>query len=254
MEKRFTQIGFSRELRLKWLEDTANLVLAGNDRNAIYMALDEVLQDKVAVGSNAKGNAREKTINMLIRIWRNVPLELESLRNRGLRLLEQSPVDQHVVVHFGMSIAIYPFLRVVCKNIGRLLRLQGNATTAQIQRRVFEQYGEREIVRRSAYGVTWSLVDWGLLAKGSGLGVYVPCEEQVISDLQLAFWLMEAMLHSTPSGKSSLAGILDSPALFPFKLGWIPCNLIAESEHMEVVRDGSRNELIMLKGDLDTCV
>ena len=45
MTKRTNQIGFSQRVRLEWLEQTANLVLAGKDRSAVNDALQELLID-----------------------------------------------------------------------------------------------------------------------------------------------------------------------------------------------------------------
>jgi hypothetical protein len=53
MTRRTDQIGFSQRVRLEWLEQTANLVLAGNDKAAINQALEELLKDKVSIGSQA---------------------------------------------------------------------------------------------------------------------------------------------------------------------------------------------------------
>ena len=39
----------------------------------------------------------------------------------------------------------------MAENLGRLLRLQENATASQIQQRLREIYGEREVVYRSTW-------------------------------------------------------------------------------------------------------
>jgi hypothetical protein len=44
------QVGFSQRVRLEWLEQTANMVLAGNDKAAVNDALQELLKDMVSVG------------------------------------------------------------------------------------------------------------------------------------------------------------------------------------------------------------
>ena len=54
MSFRENQIGVSQRIRLEWLEQTSNLVLAGNDRPAIFAALQELLKDKVSVGGDAE--------------------------------------------------------------------------------------------------------------------------------------------------------------------------------------------------------
>ena len=50
MTGRTDQIGFSQRVRLEWLEQTANLILAGSDKATVNDALRELLKDKVSVG------------------------------------------------------------------------------------------------------------------------------------------------------------------------------------------------------------
>jgi hypothetical protein len=143
MTRRTNQIGFSQRVRLEWIEQTANLVLAGKDRPAVNDALQELLIDKVSVGGNAQRGNREKIVTILLKAWLTVPTELETLRVEGLDLFKRSPQHDHLAIHWGMVIAAYPFWSGVAVQVGRLLRLQGSAAAAQVQRRVREQYGER---------------------------------------------------------------------------------------------------------------
>jgi hypothetical protein len=149
MRLRMDQIGFSQRVRLEWLEQTANLVLAGNDKASVNDALQEVLKDKVSVGGQAVRGNREKIITILMKVWLTPPDELESLRVSGLELLNLLPRSDCLPVHWGMVMAVYPFWAAVAKQVGRLLRLQGSAAAAHVQRRVREQYGERETVSRA---------------------------------------------------------------------------------------------------------
>ncbi|EHM09452.1 hypothetical protein TheveDRAFT_0282 [Thermanaerovibrio velox DSM 12556] len=143
MTRRTDQIGFSQRVRLEWLEQTANLVLAGNAKAAVNEALQELLKDKVSVAGQAERGNREKIITILLKTWLTVPSELESLRIEGLELLKRVPRRDHLAIHWGMVMAVYPFWSNVATQTGRLLRLQGSAAVAHVQRRVREQYGER---------------------------------------------------------------------------------------------------------------
>jgi hypothetical protein len=51
---RQVQIGFSQRIQLEGLEFTAQLLLAGSTRNEIQTALNDLLQDKLSVGSDCK--------------------------------------------------------------------------------------------------------------------------------------------------------------------------------------------------------
>src|ERR1017187_819930 len=98
MNRRIDQIGFSQRVRLEWLEQTVNFVLAGNDKNAINDALQMTLKDVVSVGGQAERGNREKIVTILLKVWQTVPVELESLRTDGLELLRRIPQHDHLIV------------------------------------------------------------------------------------------------------------------------------------------------------------
>jgi hypothetical protein len=74
------QIGFSQRVRIEWLEQTANLVLAGSDKAAVAGCLQDLLKDKVSIGGTAERGNREKIITILMKVWVNPPSHLDSLR------------------------------------------------------------------------------------------------------------------------------------------------------------------------------
>ncbi len=247
MTDRFTQIGFSQRIRLEWLEQTARLVLAGTARQAVLDALQGLLHNKLSVGGHAERGNREKAITILMQIWVTVPPELACFRDIGLELLQQLSPDEHLAVHWGMTMAVYPFFGSVAGSVGRLLRLQGTASAAQVQRRVKEKYGERDTVSRAARRVLRTFVDWGVLAERSTAGVYVPGQVLAATNDKLAVWLMEAVLHTLPSNTSPLQAVIDAPSLFPLTLERLPTGALAASRRMEIVRHSLDDALVMLR-------
>ena len=132
MIKRPHQIGFSQRVRLEWLERTANLLLAGMGEAEIQHALQHFLCDKLSVGGTSPRGTREKAITILMKVWVTVPREHRALRADGLRLLQELPHRDQLVIHWGMSIAAYPFVAGIASHVGRLLCLQGTAAAAQV--------------------------------------------------------------------------------------------------------------------------
>lgn len=249
MNSRANQIGFSQRVRLEWLEITANLVLAGNDKPAINEALQELLKDKVSIGGEAERGNREKIITILMKVWLNVPHELEPLRVNGLELLKRVPRSERIAIHWGMVMAVYPFWAAVASHVGRFLRLQGSATAAHVQRRIREQYGERETVSRAARRVLRSFIDWGVLSEMETKGVYSQglCIH-VDEDPQIISWLVEASLHSRSNGCAPLKDLIENTSLFPFCLKYIsPDDLLANSPRLDILRHGLDDELVMLR-------
>jgi hypothetical protein len=247
MTDRFTQIGFSQRIRLEWLEQTANLILAGTHRQAVSEALQALLHDKLSVGGHAERGNREKAITILMQIWVTVQPELSCLRDIGLELLQQLPLKEHIAVHWGMTMAAYPFFGSVAGSTGRLLRLQGTASAAQVQRRVKEKYGARDTVSRAARRVLRTFVDWGVLAESSTSGVYVPGQVLVATNNELAVWLMEAVLHTIPNNTSPLQAVIEAPSLFPLTLAPLPATALAASGRIEIIRHSLDHDLVMLR-------
>ncbi len=248
MTRRIGQIGFSQRVRLEWLERTANLVLAGNDKAAVSDVLQELLKDKVSIGGQAERGTREKTITILMKVWVLVPAELEPLKVGGIELLKRVPQCQHIAVHWGMVQAVYPFWSDVATQVGRLLRLQGSAAASHVQRRVREQYGERETVSRAARRVLRSYLDWGVLSETEKKGIYGAGSSRAIDDPGVIAWLVGASLYARANGSAPLKDLLGSPSLFPFRLKPIHCEtLIAASPNIDVLRHGLDDDLVMLR-------
>ena len=248
MNERANQVGISQRLRVEWLEATANLILAGNGSAAIRDALNDMLADKLSIGSSTARGSRQKTVTILMKIWRNVPPGLEPLRDDGLEMLRALNLNHRHAVHWGMTLAVYPFWGMVAAHTGRLLRLQGTAAAAQVQRRIREQHGERETVSRAAARVLRSFIDWGVLVDTDAKGLYALGKQCELNNANVTAWLAEALLHSLPSTAGS-ASLLRHPSLFPYRLPHLAAaQLASRSCRLEALRQGLDEEVLMLRG------
>ncbi|MBE8971003.1 hypothetical protein IQ277_33830 [Nostocales cyanobacterium LEGE 12452] len=244
---RRVEVGFSQRIQLNWLELTANLLLAGSTRSEIQIALNEFLQDRVSVGSKSKSSGRRKTISILLRIWVGVPTNLEPLRNEALELLRISPSNQHIVIHWGMAMAVYPFFGTVAENVGRLIRLQGLFAAASVQRRIKEQLGERETVSRATQRLMRCFVDWGVLQDTNEKGIYQPASVQLVDNRRLVAWLIEAVLIASNSNSQALGVISQTPALFPFMVSSINLRDLEKNQRLEFFCQGLDENMVMLR-------
>ena len=245
---RHTQIGIDRLVRLTWLEKTAALVLSGNSAPDIKAILQEDLQTAFVSSRAEVRGSLDKTITILLKVWLTVPTDLKLLQIDGVELLKKMPHEEHRAIHWGMLMAVYPFWAAVATQTGRLLKLQGTVAAAHVQRRVREQYGERETVARRVRYVLRSFLDWGVLMETKEQGVYEMGSILRINNPQLIGWLIRASLHAKESGVAPLRELMDSPSLFPFKLAPIQAERIAtETAEIDILRQGLDEELIMLK-------
>lgn len=245
---RFGQIGLDRLVRLAWLEKVSSLVLSGKKSNEIKATLRTDLKEAFRSERTDVRGSIDKTITILTKVWLTVPEELEALRIDGLELLKRVPRSDHIAIHWGMLMAVYPFWSGVATQVGRLLRLQNSAAAAHVQRRVREQYGERETVSRRARYVLRSYLDWGVLQETGGKGIYTAERRQAVEDSQLIAWLIEASLHARANGSAPLKDLIDNPSLFPFRLKPMHAeSLRSASSKLEILRHGLDDDLVMLR-------
>jgi hypothetical protein len=243
------QIGFSQRIQLDWLEHTVALVLAEQTREQIEASLQEFLHDKLSVGGTARRGNREKAITILLKIWVSVPLHLRPLRDDGLQFLQRLPLREHVAVHWGMTMAVYPFFSAVAEIVGRLVRLQGTCAAAHVQRRVREQLGERETVARAARRILRCFVDWGVMQETQKKGVYQAAPVQPVPDKRLAVWLTEATLIASGSDTNALKTLAQTPALFPFSLVLLYAADLECHDRLELFRQSLDEDMVALRGN-----
>jgi len=246
--KRHNQIGLDRLVRLEWLETATRLIMSGSEASEVGAVLREELKGAFRSSNPSVRGSLDKTITIVMKTWvRPIP-ELVPLREDGLKLLASLPSRCHAAVHWGMIMAAYPFWGVVAAYVGRLLALQEVISSGQVQRRVREQYGERETAARRARYVLRSFIDWGVLQDGLRAGEYKQGHVLSIDHLELVVWLIEALLHFSPEGSVTFREVLTFPGLFPFRIHRMPSGQeLASSGRIEVVRHGLDDTILYLK-------
>jgi hypothetical protein len=230
------------------MEKTANLVMAGCDERSIDDALEHLLERSLAPRS------RRLAIIVLMKIWARPSEDLVALRDAGLELLRSIPKRQRLAVHWGMTLATYPFWGEVASCVGRLIKLQGRVAHAEVRRRIVEQFGQRPTVNDAVRRTLRSMIDWGVLTEIDGAGapsrrgVYGPAITVSIESAELVAWLVEAMLHAHPSHATDLREAKRSAVLFPFRLEDVTAyRLLNASRRIEIVNNGPIDELVVLK-------
>lgn len=248
MTDRKTQIGIDRLIRMEWLEQTTQLILAGNDEDSVKGILEKKLSHNFPTSSPGTRGSLSKTVTILMKTWIRVPRDLVEYRDAGLELLRAVNKRNHLAVHWGMIMAAYPFWGAVAGQAGRLLRLQDSVAAGQVQRRLKEQYGERETVSRRARYVLRAFIDWGVLKETGESGVYGSSQRISIEDPRLIAWLVEASLHARPGNSGSIGELIDGPNLFPFSMAHVPSERIATlSSRLDLLRHGLDQGVLMLR-------
>lgn len=244
MNGRHGMIGYNRTVKLRWLDETADLFVAGLSDADICEALRERLKDELSVGSSAQRGSREKTITLLLKTWVRVPTTLRALRDDGLQLMQGMRRSERLPLHWGMTMAVYPFWRIVADITGRLFRLQGVAAPMQVQRRAKELMGEREVVARSTRYVLRAFADWGVVCDSAKKGEYQSAAPVVVNDPRLAAWLLETVVVSSMDGRTDFHSLVNSPCLFPFQICRIAPAQLTGTGRLEVIRHSLEETLV----------
>ena len=238
-------VGFSQRIPLEWLDYAANAVLAGNGADETAAALRGRLKERFAVdGGEASGNLN-KAVAILVKVWAAPPGELRALRDEGLDLVRRADANDRMLAHWCMCMAVYPFFGAVAEAAGRLLRLQGSAAAAQVQRRLRERLGERETVARAARRVLRAFVDWGVLVETGGKGVYRGAAKRVVEDRAAALWVLKAGLSTGGAGPQPPSALLRAPRLFPFEIAPPSTAELEASPAFEIVPHGLDREVLL---------
>jgi hypothetical protein len=227
-------VGFSQFIKRAWLDFTVQQKLEGHSAMEVRTALDNFLADQVSVGSNARRNSRQRAISILSKIWLNIPQSLDSFKEEGLAQFKKNPENMRIAIHWGMAMATYPFFAAGAENMGRLLKLQNEVSTVQLQKRMREKLGERDTVTRATRQLIRCWTEWGILTEGENKGVY-----QVVSpmniDSQLTTWLLESALIASQEKSAIMQNLVNTPALFPFRLS---SDYFTPNERLETFNQG----------------
>ncbi|GAB6064809.1 hypothetical protein [Deferrisoma palaeochoriense] len=244
------KIGFSSQrLRYEWMTRVADLCLAGVDEKKLAEEAGGFLSEALAGEGTSGRGSRQKMWSILQSIWVRPRKDLRALRDDGLLLLRELPAEQHLPVHWGMTMAAYPFWRLVSSEVGRLLRLQETVSPRQIRRRLAERVGDRELVARASRTVLRSIADWGCIEerKGGTSTVYAKGAVRPVTDPRTVAFVVESFLRSDGETPKSLGVVYRAPCFFPFSVKNLPGDqLCSVNARLQTFRSGFEDELIFI--------
>jgi hypothetical protein len=237
------EIVFRRKVRSIWLEEGAALAAKG-------LPWDEakpVLIEPIAA-ENPGAETIRKVLEHIRRIWFEPPGNCAELRSTALEMVrsDNSPVTQNLLT-WGMTIAAYPFVGSAAEVVGRLLKLQKQARRTDIQRRLREQYGDRDFVNRIARYTVSSFLDWGVLLETKPKGVYFAGKQTTPKSQKHLAWLAEAAMISRDKTQIGLSELCNHPALFPFVLDNLNAIVLQSNPRIRVERQSLNQEVVFLK-------
>jgi len=232
------EIVFRRKVRMLWLEQALALAASGVDWESARAALEP----EVAAENAGKETIR-KVLEHIKRIWFDPPPEAAALLQDALMLSHRPEISAKLLC-WGMAIAAYPFVGSVAENLGRLIRLQGKAPREDVQRRMREQYGDREYVNRITRYTISSFLDWGVVGEEGRSGDYSPGPIMRLTSPEMMIWLSEALMLSRSRNQLMLSEVFSHPALFPFSMELFNPQMIQEGSRLKMGRQGLNQDFI----------
>lgn len=208
-----TTVGLSHRLKRAWLDDVLDRLAQTLDEKDLRAFVDQRLREELP-----GKDARAKASGIILRIWSGVNPKHVALRNRAVALLPQISGRDRIWLHWGMSALAYPFFRDVAGVVGRILSLQDDFTTAQVQSRLKTAWGDRVTSKEAAQKLITSMVDWEVLRATKMKGHFLLARRLTSTATDLQLWLLEAMLSASDSDEIEAQQLLRLPELFPFTL------------------------------------
>ena len=185
-------VGISQKIKRTWLDAVLDRLAQTTDEADLRTFLDHHLRE--ALPGKA---SRAKTSGIILRIWSTIPRAHLALRDRAVALLPGISGQERVWLHWGMTALAYPFFRDTAEVVGRLLALQDDCTTAQVQARVMTTWGDRATSKEATQKLLTTLVDWEVLRSTKTKGHFLLARKMTASTPALPLWLLEALLGAS---------------------------------------------------------
>jgi hypothetical protein len=206
-------LGFIRNINLAWLDAAADASLQYTDMASMRNALDNALtQDIQGLES------RRKTIDVLMGIWHKTALVDSQIHAQAIDFLPHIPTDEHIWLHYGLTLLYYPFFRQTAVVIGQFARTGEPMTRQAVKSRLAAEIGHLGSLNRAAERIVASLVDWQILTHQSKGNLYIPHLQAIsTSNTEIQSWLLACAISAHPADQLPYTDLLRLPELFPFK-------------------------------------
>src|SRR3954454_11134601 len=203
-------IGIDRKIKRAWLDVLLDHLAQTTDPEEVRRFVDERLAEELPGAAS-----RAKSVGISLKIWSGIPANRVPLRDRAVALLPRISGQERVWLHWGMTSLAYPFFRDTAEVVGRLLTLQDDFTTAQVQERLLKKWGDRVTTQEAAQKLLNTLVDWEVLRPAKTKGKFLLVARMSTRCTALQLWLLECLLAASTAEEVEAQQLLRLPEMFP---------------------------------------
>lgn len=201
-------IGFSRNLKLAWLNKTIELMEVYGSSDEIKEQLNEYLKFEITSPTNLR-----KTREILMHIWVYDHPVSARIREKGLALARKYPKER-LPIHWGMILSVFPVFMDMATVIGKLAEFEEEFTTAQIRQKLFDEWGERTTILHSSAKLLQTMKDFGTIDMVK-TGRYQICRTKIRKPEVVAF-LVYSLMNCENSSYRTVEQLNHFKCLFPF--------------------------------------
>jgi hypothetical protein len=234
-------VGIDRKIKRAWLDKVLDRLAQTTEEADLRAFLDRTLKEELP-----GKESRAKSVGIILRIWSGVPKERIALRDRAVALLARISGQERIWLHWGMTALAYPFFRDTTEVVGRLLGLQDDFTTAQVQGRLLTGWGDRATSKEAAQKLLNTLVDWEVLRSTKTKGKFLLARKMTTAVPELQLWLLEALLGASAADEIEAQQLLRLPESFPFTLS-IGVADLRKHEGFDIHRQGLDMDMVALR-------
>lgn len=202
-------VGLSRNLKMAWLNQAAELTFSDMTENEIKESLNKYLSFEIDSPINVR-----KTREILMCIWFYDHAHTKKLRPAARKLIRKYP-DYALELHWSMMLAAYPVFVHMCKLIGKMTEFQDEITLTRLKQKLFEEWGERTTLYHSVDKLVSTLKGFDVLICDKPGKYYI--KKHRIAEDEISSFMVYTMMHVDGSGYYSFQEINSSTYLFPFE-------------------------------------
>ncbi len=221
---------FSRFIKPEWLDLTVERWIEYQDAARVKEVLNLYLADQTD-----SPTVLRKTREILMRTWVDVEEPLQFYRDWGIAVYQSSSRKERLAVHWLMLLVVYPIFKDLCAILGKLFVAQDTVTTSQLNRRVFDLWGERTTLLHSLNKLIRTLKEFGVLQQQKP-GIY-SLVTYPIQDEGLIEWMLYGIIKSGDKLYHRLPELLNNKELFAFDFATDVQHLM-ESQRLKLDRVG----------------
>lgn len=229
-------IGFSRNLKLHWLNKIVEFVSESTDQDVVKRKLNEYLSYEIKSETNLR-----KTREILLNIW---SYDNNIVENRQFAIdLIKKYQEYSIAVHYAMILCAYPVFFDICNIIGRNSDFQEEITLNQLKSKLFNEWGERTTIYHSTDKIIATLKELDIISAKKP-GHYTINKIKISNQQVINFLIMISLKLSGSQNYITLENISDLPILFPFEFK-ICEKIISEDENFTLNTFGNTVSLAL---------